>query len=492
MKDELDQPGAVPQVDEDQAAVVAAPVHPARDAGLGVDAVVEDPAAPGVAVGVRRAVPAAQLIAVRSDASSEQFDDLDQLVRPRRVLRGDTGQRQRPVRQAQDVLRAHTARVFQLALDTAAGQVDLSRDADPPQLSGERRRRPPVVLALGDDEDVALGGFPLVLPLQGEQDSLDPGRPADGRRGRPAQLLDQAVVAPTAADLRLGAELVADEREGGPRVVVEASHQSRVDSVLDPHGVEQGLDLLEMGRVLLVEGVEDRRGGGHHIPRALVLGVEGAQRVRLDSLPDGLAQRLLVLAQVALQSIEVGPPRRERAEAPQPQLDSGHREGGEEVVEQDDRLGVGERRVGADHLGADLVELPEAARLGALVAEEGPDVEELHRLRQFVHPVLDVGAADRRRALGSQGDAAPALVLEGEHLLLDDVGRAADAAHEEVGVLEGGRGNLRVAGQVEDRLGDVLDGRARDRLARQHVERPARCLVLARHDCRDLTAGGRR
>ena len=75
--------------------------------------------------------------------------------------------------------------------------------------------------------------------------------------------------------------------------------------------------------------------------------------------------------------------------------------------------------------------------LRALVAEEGPGVEELHRLRELLHAVLEVGAADRRRPLRPQGDAAPALVLEGEHLLADDVGRAADAALEELGVLEG-------------------------------------------------------
>ena len=50
MEDELDQAGAVAQVDEDQAAVVAAAVDPARDARLGVDPVGEHLAAPGVAV----------------------------------------------------------------------------------------------------------------------------------------------------------------------------------------------------------------------------------------------------------------------------------------------------------------------------------------------------------------------------------------------------------------------------------------------------------
>ena len=101
-------------------------------------------------------------------------------------------------------------------------------------------------------------------------------------------------------------------------------------------------------------------------------------------------------------------------------------------------------------LQPDLVELAVAPGLRALVAEEGPDVGELHRLRQLVHPVLEVGAADRRRALRPQGQAAPALVLEGEHLLADDVGRLADAALEQLGVLEGRRRDRLVAGAGED------------------------------------------
>ena len=47
---ELHQPGAVAEVDEDQAAVVAAAMHPAGDADLGVDAVRQHLAAPRVAV----------------------------------------------------------------------------------------------------------------------------------------------------------------------------------------------------------------------------------------------------------------------------------------------------------------------------------------------------------------------------------------------------------------------------------------------------------
>ena len=110
------------------------------------------------------------------------------------------------------------------------------------------------------------------------------------------------------------------------------------------------------------------------------------------------------------------------------------------------------------------MELAVAAGLRALVAEERPDVGELHRLRQFVHPVLEVGAADRRRSLRPQGEAALALVLEGEHLLADDVGRFADAAFEERRVLEGGRLDRLVAGAVEDPGGGALQARPGARL----------------------------
>ena len=202
-------------------------------------------------------------------------------------------------------------------------------------------------------------------------------------------------------------------------------------------------------------------------------------------------QLAFVRAQVALQLLQVGLARVERAEAAQPQLDPRHPQLGEQLGQQPDRLGVGERRVGADRLDAELVELAVAARLRALVAEEGADVGELHRLRQLLHAVLDVGAADRRRALGSQGEAAPALVLEGEHLLADDVGRVADAALEQLGVLEARRGDRLVAGAGEDRRARCARSAracAPPRAARRRSRVELGTCVPPQ--CRDLTCAG--
>ena len=71
----------------------------------------------------------------------------------------------------------------------------------PAQLGHQGQRRSPV-LVVGDDEDaVALG---LLLLAEREGDALDPDRPADRRGRRPAELLDQPVVAAAAAQLRTG------------------------------------------------------------------------------------------------------------------------------------------------------------------------------------------------------------------------------------------------------------------------------------------------
>jgi hypothetical protein len=74
-----------------------------------------------------------------------------------------------------------------------------------------------------------------------------------------------------------------------------------------------------------------------------------------------------------------------------------------------------------------------------------------------VHPVLDVRAADRGRRLRAERQRAPGLVLEGEHLLLDDVRRLTHAAREQLGVLEGRRLERLVAGPTEQLVGDALE-----------------------------------
>ena len=109
------------------------------------------------------------------------------------------------------------------------------------------------------------------------------------------------------------------------------------------------------------------------------------------------------------------------AEASQAQGERRDLEASEQIVEEHDQLGVHQRRVRTDRLGVELRELAKPPGLRSLVTKQRPLPPELHRLGELLHAVLEVGARDRRGRLGPQGDAAPALVLEGEHLLPHDV-----------------------------------------------------------------------
>ena len=97
-----------------------------------------------------------------------------------------------------------------------------------------------------------------------------------------------------------------------------------------------------------------------------------------------------------------------------------------------------------------------------------------------MHSVLHVGAADGRGALGPQRDRTPAAVVERVHLLLDDVGRFADTAREQLGGLERRRLDAAVARCVEERACAGLQGRAPLGLLGQHVEGAARRADLVR------------
>ena len=279
--------------------------------------------APGVAVAVRRAAPA--------DALAHASPPLISSTR----LPGSTGALLAALHVAQlgaavgledqDAAGADPVGVLELALEAAPGEVDLGREPGVAQLG---RPAPAPAARCSSSATAMKASRPGAGSSSSErqQDPLDPGRPADRRRRRAAELLDQAVVAAAAADLRLGAEPVADEGEDRPRVVVEAADQGRVDRVGDAGRVEQRPHLGEVLGVLALEPLDDRRRARHHRPRPLVVGVEGAQRVDVDPLAHVLGELALVRAQVRLQLLQVGAARVERAEAAEPQLDPRHAE----------------------------------------------------------------------------------------------------------------------------------------------------------------------
>ena len=125
------------------------------------------------------------------------------------------------------------------------------------------------------------------------------------------------------------------------------------------------------------------------------------------------------------QRVDVAGPVGRLAERVEQQRDLAQAERLEEAPAEGDDLDVEVRVVDAEHLDADLVELPVAAALRLLVAEVGAGVPRLPRRRRAV---LDERPAHAGRLLGTQGDVATAEVGELVHLLGDDVGGLADAA----------------------------------------------------------------
>ena len=297
MEDELDEAGPVAQVDEDQPAVVAAAVHPARDPRLA--------SRPG------RRAPGRTRCRGRSWRPGPGGSALIEsaVFQPTGVSRADLGEdavgadlallARSPCRAAarcssasriDDALGADPVGVLELTLERCARRGrsrPTGRRARSSPASASARRRWP---GRRRRRRTASRRVSPASSPEGQEDSLDAGSPADRRGRRTAELLDQAVVATAAADLGLGAEPLADEREDRPRVVVEAAHQGRVDHVLDAGRVEQARTSAKCSasspsRRSTIVGAPAITAAG-----ALVVGVEGAQRVDVDPLAHVLGE----------------------------------------------------------------------------------------------------------------------------------------------------------------------------------------------------------
>ena len=195
------------------------------------------------------------------------------------------------------------------ACRSSRDQRDRARRAAPGRRSRRRRRVP----ARGSSSSSAsrIRSIPAAQPTAGV--------------GRPAELLDQAVVAAAAADLRLRAERVADEREDRPRVVVEAADQGRVELVVDPGRVEQRPDLGEVLGVLARRGASSDRRRARPSPPCVPSSSESKARSGLMSIRSRTSSERSPSwrAQVGLQLLQVGARARRasrgcRAAAPPP------------------------------------------------------------------------------------------------------------------------------------------------------------------------------
>ena len=107
-----------------------------------------------------------------------------------------------------------------------------------------------------------------------------------------------------------------------------------------------------------------------------------------------------------------------------------------------DDFSVGLVRFRADRLRSDLIELPVAALLRALAAKHGTDVEPLLHFGGLLVSVFDVRPDHRGGVLGPQCEGTPVAVVEGVHLLGDDIGIGPDAAREQLRLFENRRSDF--------------------------------------------------
>src|SRR3954447_19064478 len=87
---------------------------------------------------------------------------------------------------------------------------------------------------------------------------------ADAGRRRPADLLDQAVVAPAATDRVLRTDRLVFEFERRARVVVEAAHECRLKVVGDAVRVEERAHASEVLPAFTAQRLADLRRAGKH------------------------------------------------------------------------------------------------------------------------------------------------------------------------------------------------------------------------------------
>jgi hypothetical protein len=153
-------------------------------------------------------------------------------------------------------------------------------------------------------------------------------------------------------------------------------------------------------------------------------------------------------------------------------------------------------RAGEFYLGMARKEIYEQARKNALPPETMKEIETTTReqvedlVRRFVGPQAQVVGANpplrrHRGRLGSERQRVAAAVVEGVHLLLDDVRLVADPPREQLGALEQGHADLAVAIRLEDSAGRSFDALPPRGLRRQNVTDSADSL-----DHRDGSKGG--
>lgn len=148
-------------------------------------------------------------------------------------------------------------------------------------------------------------------------------------------------------------------------------------------------------------------------------------------------------------------------------------------IRKGDRRKIGGCVRRSEHFRSELEKLAAAPRLRLFVAEAVYQIEQLERHGVGAFAVLDDGADDARRPLRTQGEAAPLLILEGVHLLLDNVGRLSHAARKKPQLLKGGDTDLGISVPLGNAARRILDPSPFEYLRGKNISRASRLLIFS-------------
>ena len=220
------------------------------------------------------------------------------------------------------------------------------------------------------------------------------------------------------------------ELEDGVAVVVEPAHQPVVADRVDPGRLEIAQHGGEVVTACRVEGIPQQRRARDQ--PGVALAVEQPERVGVQATPAVVAQRALERGVVLHQRRAVSSAILGTAQRVDLELDPGDTEHPEEAPCDLHDLGVQLRRAIPDALDAHLGELMLPTGLRPLRPEERPGIVDADGADLLVEVRAEHRAERAGRPLGPERQRASAAILEGEHLLLDDVGIGADPAAEQL------------------------------------------------------------
>ena len=240
---------------------------------------------------------------------------------------------------------------------------------------------------------------------------------------------------------------------------------------------QQGLQGFKVLAALVAEHIQHAGRILDQRLAALLLAVQHAQGIAFKAFTAGGAQLIQPAGEILLQrGVILGTAVRAAdgididRQALEPQI-------AQDAQQCCDQFGFHRRLLAAKAFHAELMMLTQTAGLGLFIAENRV-VEVIHFAGQRVGKelALQKGAHCARRALGLQGDAAIALILEGVHFLLHDIGGIAHAAQEKLGMLKNGGAHLAEPCQGGAAAHDGLDRLPDISVLGQHIARALWCL----------------